>query len=236
MIESLNYLLEPFNIKCSEKQLNQFNIYYEQLIDYNKKTNLTNITDLNEVVIKHFFDSITPAFYYNFTSQKIIDVGTGAGFPSIPLKILFPKIEITLLDSLVKRVTFLELISHELNLDKVTIIHGRAEEIARANQYREVYDIAISRAVARLNVLSELALPFIKKGGFFVALKGAKASEEVIEAKTAIKILGGEIFKEHSFQLPNNSGERVIIFIKKIKHTPLKYPRKPGDPNRKPIN
>ncbi|MGD9677744.1 MAG: 16S rRNA (guanine(527)-N(7))-methyltransferase RsmG [Vulcanibacillus sp.] len=230
-----NNLLEPYNIRCSEKQLEQFNLYYELLIDSNKRTNLTTITNKNDVIIKHFFDSITPSFYFNFGKQNIIDVGAGAGFPSIPLKILFPDLKITLLDSLGKRITFLNLIKDNLFLEDVTIIHGRAEELGVMKEHREIYDIAIARALARLDVLCELCLPFVKKDGLMIAFKGAKAREEISKASKAFKILGGVLYQEHYFKLPYENGERAIILVKKIKDTPKKYPRKPGDPNRAPI-
>jgi len=236
MFEKINKLLKPYNLKFNEAQLDQFKMYYNNLIEYNKKTNLTKITEFNEVLIKHFFDSLSPAFYYNFSNKKIIDIGAGAGFPSIPLKILFPSMEVTLLDSSLKRINFLELICNELKLSKVTIIHGRAEELAKTDQHRAAYDIAIARAVARLSVLSELSLPFVKIDGYFIALKGAKAVEEVIEANKVIKIMGGGIYKNQTLKLPMDNGERTIIFIRKIKTTPFKYPRKPGEPKRKPIN
>lgn len=236
MFKMINDLIKPFNLEFSNEQLSKLQIYYDILIEYNKKTNLTKITEVNEVLIKHFFDSISPAFYFDFSNKRIIDIGAGAGFPSIPLKILFPNIDITLLDSSVKRTTFLELVKRELNLDEIHIIHARAEEIAKNNLYREAYDIAISRAVARLNVLSELALPFVKIGGCFISLKGSKASEEILQATRAVKVLGGEIYKKQSFKLPMDNGDRMIIFIKKNNSSPIKYPRKPGEPNRKPIN
>lgn len=235
MINDLNDLLDSYKIRCSNKQLEQFDKYFQLLIDTNKKINLTTITDKNEVTIKHFFDSITPAFYINFSNQEIIDIGTGAGFPGIPLKILFPDLKITLLDSLGKRTSFLHLIKEDLNLGNLTIVHGRAEDVAKKKEFREAFDFGISRAVARLNVLSELTLPFVKKEGLMIALKGSKANEEITEAAKALTTLGGAIDNKHTFTLPNNSGERTIIIIKKIKDTPSKYPRKPGDSNRDPI-
>lgn len=235
MNKDFNNLLEPYNLSCSDKQLEQFNMYFELLIDSNKRTNLTTITNKKEVIVKHFYDSIAPAFYFNFTEQRIIDVGAGAGFPSIPLKIMFPDLKITLLDSLGKRISFLRLVTESLILENVTFVHGRAEELGKKKEHREAYDIALSRAVARLNVLCELCLPFVKKDGLMIALKGAKAQEEIFEAKGALKTLGGNLHKEHSFRLPYENGERTIILVKKIKETPKGYPRRPGDPNRQPI-
>lgn len=235
MIDELNTLLEPYQIKCNGKQLEQFQLFYHLLLEWNQKMNLTSIIDPEEVLIKHFFDSITPSFYFSFQQQKMIDIGAGAGFPSIPLKICFPDLELTMLDSLKKRITFLDHVSEKLRLSKIKAIHGRAEEIGHNNQFRQHFDIAISRAVARLNVLSELSLPFIKIGGSMIALKGAIAIEELKEADHAIKILGGSEIKDHFFQLPKEYGERTIIILTKGKTTPNQYPRKPGVPNRQPI-
>lgn len=235
MIEKLNERLRSYQIDCTDSQLQQFATYYDLLIDWNKKMNLTAITDPEEVIVKHFFDSITPAFFYPFSQQRMIDIGAGAGFPSIPLKICFPDLKLTLLDSLNKRITFLQHLIETLNLKNVDFIHGRAEEIARKSDLRESFDIAISRAVAKLNVLAELSLPFIKLKGSMIALKGARANEEIAEAQKAIQLLGGVFVKEHNFDLPEHFGERTIIIINKTKSTPIKYPRKSGTPNREPI-
>ncbi|OEF99683.1 16S rRNA (guanine(527)-N(7))-methyltransferase [Vulcanibacillus modesticaldus] len=235
MIHELNSLLEPYRLTCDEKQLEQFNTYFQLLIEWNQKINLTAITEPKEVLVKHFFDSLTPAFYHELSDQTLIDIGAGAGFPSIPLKICFPELKITLLDSLNKRITFLKHVIEVLGLQNINCIHGRAEELAKNDKYREAFDIAISRAVARLNILSELSLPFVKLGGYMIALKGSNTYEEVDEAKKAIQIMGAKLTKEHHLLLPENFGERKIIIIKKTKETPKKYPRKPGIPSRKPI-
>lgn len=234
-MKELKSLLEPYNIICSDKQIDQFQDFFQLLVEWNEKMNLTGITEPHEVLIKHFFDSITPAFYLSFSNKKMIDIGAGAGFPSIPLKICYPELNITLLDSLNKRITFLKEVSSALSLSDVEFIHGRAEEVARNKKYRENFDIAISRAVARLNVLSELSLPFVKESGKMVALKGAKAEEEVEEAKKAFGLLGGTLEKTSPFELPNDFGERTIIIVGKERKTPKTYPRKPGTPNRDPI-
>jgi len=234
-MNTFSELLALHSIKCDAEQIDQFNAYFDILVEWNKKMNLTAITERDEVIIKHFYDSITPAFHYSFNDQKIIDIGAGAGFPSIPLKICFPKLKITLLDSLNKRINFLKHVANELNLKELEFIHGRAEEIAKDKDHREQYDIAISRAVARLNVLAEISLPFIKTNGTMIALKGTKANEELAEAERAFKLLGGGLVSEHIFDLPDNMGERTIILIDKLKKTPSKYPRKAGTPNREPI-
>jgi len=235
MLKELKIILNKNNINCSEEQLEKFNIFYNLLIEWNKKINLTTITEEGEVIIKHFFDSLTPSLYFQFSNQKIIDIGAGAGFPSIPLKICYPDIEITLLDSLSKRVKFLEKIIEELKLDSINLIHGRAEDIAHIQYYRQKYDVALSRAVARLNILSELSLPFIRTGGNMISLKGVNAKEEVDEAKKAIRLLGGELEEIKTFPLPNEQGIRNIIFVKKISDTPNIYPRKAGTPSKTPI-
>jgi len=235
MINKLMSFLEAYQVTCSQKQLNQFEQYYRVLLDWNQKMNLTAITDKEEVFMKHFFDSITPAFHYSFNSQKIIDIGAGAGFPGLPLKICFPDLELTLLDSLNKRITFLHDVVNQLGLEHVNLIHGRAEEIARNDQYRESFDIAISRAVARLNVLVELSLPFVHRDGMMIALKGVHQINEEKEAKRVIGLLGGNLVQKVHFELPDQFGQRTIFFIQKEKDTPKKYPRKPGIPNRKPI-
>lgn len=235
MTNDLKQLLEFHNIECSDRQIEQFITYFDLLIEWNEKMNLTAITEPREVLIKHFFDSLTPSFYYKFTNQKIIDIGTGAGFPSIPLKICYPDLKIVLLDSLNKRLTFLKNVVASLQLQDIDFVHGRAEDIAKSVEYRESFDIAFSRAVARLNVICELSLPFVKTGGAMMALKGAKAVEEAEEAEKAINLLGGFLNEKHIFQLPDNMGERTIFIIDKIKGTPKKYPRKPGVPARDPI-
>ncbi|MFV9510306.1 16S rRNA (guanine(527)-N(7))-methyltransferase RsmG [Tepidibacillus sp. LV47] len=234
-MEELRKLLEPYQIECSDFQIRQFETFYQLLLEWNQKINLTAITEKKEVIIKHFFDSITPAFYYPFSDQTIIDIGAGAGFPSIPLKICFPLLKVTLLDSLNKRINFLKIVGNQLDFTDFACIHGRAEEFGQKKEYRETFDIGIARAVARLNVLVELTLPFVKKNGMMIAMKGSNAKEEIVEAKKSIEILGGELMETKELNLPYQFGERTIIFIKKTKNSPKKYPRKPGTPNRQPI-
>lgn len=235
MINRLNDYLKPYNFLLDEQQLDKFMGYNRLLIEYNKKVNLTTIVEPSEVIVKHFFDSLTPAFYLDLDCKRIIDIGAGAGFPGIPLKILFPKVKLTLLDSLQKRIDFLALVVDQLKLGDVELIHGRAEEVAHKAEYREQYDYAIARAVARLNVLAELSLPFVKVEGSLLAMKAGKAEEELSEAAQAIKILGGKPRDIYTLQLPEEYGERNLILINKVASTPKIYPRKPGEPTRKPL-
>ncbi len=217
-------------------QLQQFSTYYYLLIDWNKRLNLTAITEKDEVYLKHFYDSITPAFYLDFSSQmSVCDIGSGAGFPSIPLMIVNPHIHVTIIDSLKKRITFLEELKIQLNLKNLHLVHGRAEDIGKMKQYRETFDIVVARAVAKLNVLAEYCLPFCKVSGYFIALKGSLINEEVTESLKAIKQLGGLIEQTHSLKLPIEHSERTIIKIKKQHNTPKKYPRKAGTPVKSPL-
>lgn len=226
--------LKELNIELSEKQLNQFYNYMNILIEWNKVMNLTNITEPEEIIQKHFVDSLTVLKSIK-ENDSIIDIGTGAGFPGIPIKIAFPETKITLLDSLNKRIKFLEEVINKLKLKNIETIHGRAEEVAHNKKYREKYDIAIARAVAPLNVLSEYLLPFVKIGGYAICMKGIKGKEEAVEGKNAIKILGGEITNSREFNLPNTEMARTIIEIEKIKNTEKKYPRKAGTPTKMPL-
>ena len=229
-------VLKNKGIDLNEEQLHQFDIYFKMLVEWNKKINLTTLTKEEDVYLKHFYDSITAAFYYDFTKKvHICDVGAGAGFPSIPLKICFPHLKIAIIDSLNKRIGFLNRLSSELGIDQVDFYHGRAEDFGSNIEFREKFDVVMARAVARMSVLSELCLPFNKINGVFIAMKGAQAKEELANAKKAIKILGGQLNKTETFTLPNEESERSIIMIKKMKATPKRYPRKAGTPNRNPI-
>lgn len=235
-IEQFVDQLEEKGIKLDSLQLQQFEQYYQLLIEWNEKMNLTAITDKKEVYLKHFYDSISAAFFHDFSKPlQICDVGAGAGFPSIPLKICFPNLHITIVDSLKKRITFLEELSSKLELSHTNFYHDRAETFAKKLEFRETFDIVTARAVARMSVLSELCLPLVKKNGHFVALKAAHATEEMNLAKKAINLLGGGKTTIHSFTLPVENSERNIIVIQKVKPTPKKYPRKPGTPNKLPI-
>ena len=234
-VEWLSKKLSEHGIELSETQKEQFQTYYQLLVEWNKKMNLTSITEEHDVYLKHFYDSITPSFYYDFDGElSICDVGAGAGFPSIPLKIVFPELKVTIVDSLNKRIQFLNHLAAELGLQDVSFVHDRAESYGKG-AFRESYDIVTARAVARLTVLSELCLPLVKKGGQFIALKSSKGEEELQEANFAINILGGNVKETFSFELPEDAGERQMIVIDKRRQTSKKYPRKPGTPNKSPL-
>ena len=224
-------------LELNEKQMAQYARYYELLVEWNEKINLTAITERDEVYLKHFYDSITLGLHTGVLEGEITlcDVGAGAGFPSIPLKIAFPNIKVTIVDSLNKRINFLELLFKELGVEGVRCYHDRAETFGQNPDHRAAYDIVTARAVARLSVLSELCVPLVKKGGYFVAMKAASSQEELDDAKAAIATLGGKVEEDYAFELPKEEGERHIILIKKAKETPKKYPRKPGLPNKKPL-
>lgn len=226
--------LKEFNIEISEEQIEKFNKYMSLLLEWNEKINLTAITQPEDVKLKHFIDSLT-ALKYIKDNDKIIDIGTGAGFPGIPIKIMRENTDITLLDSLNKRINFLNIVIENLKLKNIQALHGRAEEIARNKLYREKYDIAISRAVANLSTLSEYMLPFIRVGGKCICMKGANVNKELEEAQNAIKELGGEIEKVDNFYLSNKDNERNIVVIKKVKEIKSKYPRKAGTPSKEPL-
>ncbi|WP_043934280.1 16S rRNA (guanine(527)-N(7))-methyltransferase RsmG [Bacillus sp. EB01] len=234
--EKFSELVGEKGITLSSLQLGQFETYYETLVEWNEKMNLTAITDKGEVFLKHFYDSLSAAFYYDFSRPlAICDVGAGAGFPSIPIKIAYPNLKLTIVDSLNKRISFLEHLAKQLNLEEVSFIHDRAETFGVKSEYREQYDVVTARAVARLSVLSELCLPLVKPGGDFIAMKAAHAKEELHAAEKAISVLGGRTVESYSFSLPIEESERSIIVIRKEKPTPKKYPRKPGTPNKAPI-
>lgn len=224
-------------LELNEIQMAQYARYYELLVEWNEKINLTAITERDEVYLKHFYDSITLGLHTGVLEGEITlcDVGAGAGFPSIPLKIAFPNIKVTIVDSLNKRINFLELLFKELGLEGVRCYHDRAETFGQNPDHRAAYDIVTARAVARMSVLSELCVPLVKKGGYFVAMKAASSQEELDDAKAAIATLGGKVEEDYAFELPKEEGERHIILIKKTKETPKKYPRKPGIPNKKPL-
>ena len=228
--------LKEKGIDLNPEQLQQFNRYYELLVEWNEKMNLTAITDQPSVYLKHFYDSISMAFYVDFSKgQSICDVGAGAGFPSIPLKICFPQLQVTIVDSLNKRIQFLTHLSEQLKLTNVHFVHSRAEEFGQNPKYREQYDMVTARAVARLSVLSELCIPLAKVGGQFVAMKAAAAQDELSGAKKALSILGAKKIQEYSFTLPVENSERSLFVFDKVKSTPKKYPRKPGVPNKSPL-
>ena len=228
---------EALGISLSEKQLDQFLTYYHMLIEKNKVMNLTAITDFDEVLQKHFLDSLSVVKAYELTGREsMIDIGTGAGFPGIPLKIAFPEMKVLLLDSLNKRLLFLNEVIEELGLENIETIHGRAEDFGRDQKYREQFDLCLSRAVANLSTLSELCLPFVKRGGYFISYKSGQVDEEVQDAKRAIQLLGGKNTRLEKFELPNSDISRSFVVISKTISTPANFPRKPGIPAKKPIS
>ena len=226
--------LKNIDVELSEKQLEQFRIYYEMLVEKNKVMNLTGITEWEEVLEKHFLDSISLIRVYNLRQNiSVIDMGTGAGFPGVPLKIAFPELRVTLADSLNKRVLFLKEVIDALELKDIEAIHGRAEDLARDKKYREQYDLSVSRAVANLSTLTEYCLPFVKIGGQFVSYKSGEVDAEVSESKSAVFLLGGKVKEVVKFEL-GESG-RSFIVIDKVNGTPKTYPRKAGTPSKKPL-
>ena len=220
--------------KLNDRQKDQFSKYMELLLDWNEKINLTAITEKDQIVLKHFIDSLTISDLID-NDSKVIDVGTGAGFPGIPLKIYNETLRITLVDSLNKRVNFLNEVIKELDLKNISAKHARAEEFARLNNQRECYDYAVSRAVANLSTLVEYLLPFVRVGGKCICMKGPNIEEELNNSKNALKLLGGEIEEVKGLVLPDSEMERKIVIIKKIRKTDKNYPRKAGMPSKKPL-
>lgn len=237
----MNYNLDKFrsgldklNISLSDEQIQQFLDYYEMLVETNKVMNLTAITEFDEVIEKHFLDSLSLCQVYDLQRDvKILDMGTGAGFPGIPLKIAFPEIDLVLADSLNKRINFLQDVINQLGLKKVEALHARAEEMGRNKLYREQFDLCVSRAVANLSSLSEYCIPFVKEGGKFISYKSGEIEEETNQAKKAITILGGRIEDVYKFDLYEQ--KRSFVIIEKIKKTPKAYPRKAGTPTKTPL-
>ena len=228
--------IEAFGITLTEQQINQFLVFYVMLVEWNEVMNLTAITEYEEVMKKHFVDSISLVKAYDVSkSVSVIDVGTGAGFPGLALKIAYPQLKLTLLDSLNKRIQFLNAVIEKLGLDGVDTIHGRAEDFAKPGKLREKYDLCVSRAVANLSTLSEYCLPFVKEGGEFISYKSEKIQEEMVKAEKAISILGGKVVKQVEFTLPDSDIYRNLFVIRKVKKTPGKYPRKAGLPSREPL-
>lgn len=236
MSEMLKNRMDRLQIETNENMLEQFDLFYHLLVEWNKVMNLTGITEYEEVVEKHFADSLSLARFLDLNKiHTVIDVGTGAGFPGIPLKIAFPHLKVVLLDSLNKRINFLNEVIAKLDLREIHTIHGRAEEYARKPEYREQFDLCVSRAVANLSVLSEYCIPYIRIGGIFVPYKSGEIDEEVAVSRKAVDILGGQIDHVEKFQLPDTDIHRSFVFINKIKNTQKKYPRKAGTPAKEPL-
>lgn len=229
-----NNLLQSIDCKLNNNQLEKFELFKQELISWNEKINLTRITSEDEIYAKHFIDSLIPCKYINENS-KIIDVGTGAGFPGIPIKIYLENTDITLLDSVNKKLIYLNSVIDKLKLENIKVVHGRAEDIAKKEEYREMYDIAISRAVANMTTLVELLIPFVKIGGKIICMKGPNVLEELEESKKAIEILGGKIENIVKYEIPNIEIEYNLVIINKIKSTPNKYPRRAGLPKEQPL-
>ena len=223
-------------IELTEKQIEQFQKFYEYLVEKNKVMNLTAITESEEVQVKHFLDSVAAVKAFDFNKAgRVLDLGTGAGFPGVPLKIVFPDMDLVLMDSLNKRVKFLEEVIEMCGLEKVTAVHGRAEEMARNKLYREQFDTCLSRAVANLSTLSEYCIPFVKKGGRFISYKSINIDMELKDAERALKLLGGKAKEPVNYHVPESDFDRTVIVIEKVNATPKVYPRKAGTPSKDPL-
>ena len=234
--ETFYTLLDQQNIILTDQQKFQFERYFELLVEWNEKINLTAITEKEEVYLKHFYDSIAPILQGLIENQeiKLLDIGAGAGFPSLPMKILYPQLDVTIIDSLNKRINFLQLLAEKLGLEGVHFYHGRAEDFAQDKIFRAQFDIVTARAVARMQVLSELTIPYLKVGGKLLALKASNAPEELTESKNALNLLFSKVEDNISYTLPNGD-PRYITIVEKKKETPNKYPRKAGMPNKRPL-
>ncbi|MFL4358649.1 16S rRNA (guanine(527)-N(7))-methyltransferase RsmG [Streptococcus uberis] len=228
--------LDDFDIHLNDFQKEQFDIYFQTLVEWNDKINLTAITEKNDVYLKHFYDSIAPILHGYIKNEpiKLLDIGAGAGFPSIPMKIIYPQLDITIIDSLNKRITFLKQLSEVLHLEGVHFFHGRAEDFGQDVNFRAQFDIVTARAVARMQILSELTIPFLKLNGKLLALKAQAVDQELTDAQNALKLLFSQVIENNHYQLPNGDS-RYITIVEKKKETPRKYPRKAGTPNKKPL-
>ena len=235
-MKRLNELLVPLKLELSTLQLDQFQKYYDMLVEWNKVMNLTGITEFDEVLRKHFADSLSIVRVIDINKiDTLIDIGTGAGFPGIPLKIAFPHLNIVLLDSLNKRLKFLNAVIDEIGLTDIRTIHGRAEDFAKQKDYRGQFDLCVSRAVANLSTLSEYCIPYVKVNGMFISYKSSEIEEELKKSEKAVKTLGGKIINVDKFELSGSEDGRSFVCIQKIKNTSKKYPRKAGLPSKEPI-
>ena len=228
--------LADLGFPLTDRQKEQYERYFELLVEWNEKINLTAITEKDDVYLKHFYDSIAPILQGLIQNHpiRLLDIGAGAGFPSLPMKILFPELDVTIIDSLNKRINFLHLLAEELDLDGVHFYHGRAEDFAQDKEFRAQFDVVTARAVARMQVLSELTIPYLKVGGRLLALKASNAPEELEEAKNALNLLFSKVEDNLQYELPNGD-PRYITVVEKKKETPNKYPRKAGLPNKRPL-
>lgn len=232
LINGLNELGIPFN----QNMIQQFEEYFDLLIKWNEVVNLTSITEEKEVIIKHFLDSLLVCRTIDLNQiNNLIDIGTGAGFPGLPIKIVFPNIKVTLMDSLNKRIAFLEEVCKNLNIKGIECKHGRAEDLARVKGYRDSYDLVVSRAVSNLSTLSEYCLPFAKVSGKFIAYKSVNSEEEILQSKSAVHLLGGSNMKQQILKIPYSDIERTYVLIDKVRNTPSMYPRKAGTPAKNPL-
>ena len=234
--EEFYVLLADLGFPLTDRQKEQYERYFELLVEWNEKINLTAITEKDDVYLKHFYDSIAPILQGLIQNHpiRLLDIGAGAGFPSLPMKILFPELDVTIIDSLNKRINFLHLLAEELDLDGVHFYHGRAEDFAQDKEFRAQFDVVTARAVARMQVLSELTIPYLKVGGRLLALKASNAPEELEEAKNALNLLFSKVEDNLQYELPNGD-PRYITVVEKKKETPNKYPRKAGMPNKRPL-
>lgn len=237
MSDRFDQQLNQLEIELTEKQKAQFHRYYEMLVEWNKVMNLTGITEYDEVNEKHFIDSLSVKKVVDMDRvDSLIDIGTGAGFPGIPLKIAYPHLKVVLLDSLQKRIKFLDAVIEELELDEIETLHGRAEDYAKKAEYREQFDLCVSRAVANLSTLSEYCLPYTNVGGIFVSYKSGEVDDEAFKSEKAVKLLGGKIESITKFQLPGTEIGRSFVKIKKVENSKKKYPRKAGLPAKEPLS
>ncbi len=228
-------ILSEWNIDISDKQKDLFERYYDLLLKWNAKMNLTSITEKEDVFIKHFADSLALVYFYDLSGKRIIDIGTGAGFPGVPIKIICPDCQVVLADSLNKRIRFLDELVSELELDDIITVHGRAEDLAFDKKYREKFDVVTSRAVANLSVLSEYCLPFVRESGMFVSYKSGNIDEELSSAGNAIDVLGGKLDRVEKYSIPYTDYDRSLCFISKCKKTDKRFPRKAGTPSKDPL-